>query len=73
MINNNGKRVGMVKVDVRIPKLYLSLINELVKESNNPLSLELGYPTRSDFIRMSITHMLKHEGKLPDFGANTVE
>jgi Arc/MetJ-type ribon-helix-helix transcriptional regulator len=61
----------MPKINVRLPKLYLDKIDELVKESDNPFSKSLGYPTRSDFIRIAVSHMLKHEGKLPDFEVKT--
>lgn len=65
-MTDDNKRKGMPVVKIRVPELYLGLIDELVDESDKPFSRDLGYPNRSAFIRVAISDLLKREGKLPD-------
>lgn len=72
--NNLNKRKGMPLINIRIPELYLGLIDELVEESGtefNELSKDLGYPNRSAVIRVAISDLLKKEGKLPNIKGAT--
>ena len=69
----NIKRKGMPVVKVRVPQIYLDLVDELVEESFDPLSKELGYPNRSAFIRVAISDLLKKEGKLPSYKMEVVK